>query len=120
MSGHSTSSYTKIYIVLVVLFIISYVVPEVSSNQAAILISAFGIAVVKALVVAAYFMHLNTERKFVWYMLITTLSFMYLFYIALAPDIMKKEGHNWKSNIVVEVPEDTHHGDDSHAEGEKH
>jgi len=25
------------------------------------------------------------------------------------PDIQRKEGHHWRSNIVVEVPED-HHG----------
>lgn len=117
MSGHSANHYFKIYIALVILFLISWVVPEVSTNKIIVGLAAFGIAIVKAFMVVAYFMHLNVEKKFVWYMLITTLGFMYLMYIALKPDIQHKEGKHWKSNIVVEVPESHgHHGDEHHGE----
>jgi len=87
-------------------------------NKTMVLLSAFGIAIVKALMVCAYFMHLNTEKKFVWYLLITCLTMMYLLYIALVPDIMRKEGQNWKSNIEVVMP-DNHHGD-AHGKTEHH
>jgi len=119
MSGHSTQKYFKVYFALVILFLISYIVPEMMpDNKVMVLLSAFGIAIVKALMVCAYFMHLNTERKFVWYLLISCLTMMYLFYIALVPDIMRKEGHNWKSHIEVVMPEN-HHGHDDH-HGDKH
>lgn len=121
MSGHSTQKYFKVYFILLVLFLISYIVPEtMPDNKTMVLLSAFGIAIVKALMVCAYFMHLNTEKKFVWYLLITCLTMMYLFYIALVPDIMRKEGHNWKSTIEVVMPDNHHgHGDSEHHE-EKH
>jgi hypothetical protein len=60
-------------------------------------------------------MHLNVEKKFVWYMLLTALGFMYLMYIAIRTDIQLKEGKNWKSNIVVEVPEAHGHHDEDHS-----
>ena len=125
MSGHSSSHYFKIYFALVILFLISWVVPEVSENKIIILLSAFGIAAVKAYMVVAYFMHLNIEKKFVLYMLITTLAFMYLLFVVLTADIKQKKGHNWKSNIVVEVPEghghhDDHVDKDTHRNEEKH
>ena len=114
MSGHSTSHYTKIYFILLVLFVISVIFPEMFPDSKIIVgLTAFGIAFVKAFMVVAYFMHLNVEKKFVWYMLLTCLGFMYLMYIALKPDIERKEGLHWKSNIVVEVPEGHgHHGDE--------
>ena len=43
------------------------------------LVTAFGIAVVKAYLVAANFMHLKVEKKYVVYLLLTALAFMFLF-----------------------------------------
>lgn len=118
MSEHGHTNYKKIYWILMVMFIISVIGPEVTENKALILISAFGIAAVKAIIVAGYFMHLATEKKFIWYGFITSLALLFLFVIAVAPDIMKKEGHNWKSNIVVEATE-TAHGS-NHESHEQH
>jgi hypothetical protein len=43
-------------------------------NKILTLITAFGIAIVKALIVAAFFMHLNVEKKYIWYVLLTMLT----------------------------------------------
>jgi caa(3)-type oxidase subunit IV len=57
-----------------------------------VLVTAFGIAFVKAYFVIAYFMHLKFEIKYVQYMLGTTVVFMLLFFSAVAPDVMRHDG----------------------------
>ena len=57
--------------------------------------TAFGIAVVKALIVARRFMHINVSPQFITYAMVTCLVFMALLFFATAPDIMKSEGSNW-------------------------
>ena len=59
------------------------------------LITAFGIACVKAYLVAKNFMHINVEPRFVAYLIITVLVFMLLFFAGVAPDVMKHEGAGW-------------------------
>jgi caa(3)-type oxidase subunit IV len=95
----------KVYWILLVLFVISVMGPEVARifeipapwNKVLVLSTAFGIALVKAYYVVAYFMHLKFEKKIVSYMLVTTLVFMFLFFFAVAPDVMKHEGSNWSN-----------------------
>ena len=121
MGEHGTKGYIKIYVILLVLFVVSVLGPELGI-KAVTLITAFGIAIVKALMVCAYFMHLNTEKRYIWYMLITCLALLFMFFAALTPDIMAKEGRNWKSKIEF-VNFNTHHGDDHHGDdhhGEDH
>jgi caa(3)-type oxidase subunit IV len=128
MSEHEHVNYKKIYIWLVIMFLISVIGPEMfPDNKAIVLITAFGIAVVKAIMVAGYFMHLAHEKRYIWYGFITSLSLLFLFIIAIAPDIMNKEGKNWKSTIeVVAEPKahgdhganhSEHHGNDTHDHG---
>ena len=67
MAGHKHPSYLKIYITLVVLFIVSVIGPEVAPAFGAfakpvVLLTAFGIAIWKAYLVCAYFMHLKVEK----------------------------------------------------------
>ena len=50
-------------------------------GQIFVLVTAFGIAFVKAYLVAAKFMHLDVEKPFVWYLLTTCLVFMVLFFM---------------------------------------
>ena len=69
---HSVSSYVKIWGILVVLLIISVVGP-MAEIKVITLVTAFGIAIVKALMVAAKFMHLNVEKRYIWYLLFTGL-----------------------------------------------
>ena len=60
------------------------------------LITAFGIAFVKAYLVAKNFMHINLTPRFVIYTVTTTLVFMLLFFAGTAPDVMKSHGTNWE------------------------
>ena len=60
------------------------------------LITAFGIAIVKAYLVAKNFMHINVEKRFIPYIVLTVLVFMLLFFAGVAPDVMKKDGRQWE------------------------
>jgi caa(3)-type oxidase subunit IV len=106
---HGQAHYVKIWAVLLVLLIISIVGPIVApflefgflKAWMITLITAFGIAVVKAYLVASNFMHLNIEKKYISYMLATMLMFMLLFFAGTAPDVMKHSGQNWE-NVAAE------------------
>lgn len=103
------AKYIKIWGVLLVLLIISVIGPELGI-QVVTLITAFGIAVVKAFMVVAYFMHLNVEKKIIWYMLGISVVLMFVFYFGVAPDVQKSSGHQWVdcvANQTCERFEDT-------------
>ena len=51
------------------------------------LMTAFGIAVVKAYLVAANFMHLNIEKRYITYLLATMLMLMLLFFRRQRPQM---------------------------------
>jgi caa(3)-type oxidase subunit IV len=92
--------YTKIYVTLLVLFGISVTGPVIGDlihNKPLVLVTAFGIAVVKAYLVCSNFMHLNVEKKYIGYLLTTTVVFMFLFYAGVAPDVMEHHGRNWEN-----------------------
>jgi caa(3)-type oxidase subunit IV len=92
--------YTKIYWWLVILFVISFIGPFVGDavgSKALVLITAFGIALVKAYLVCAHFMHLNIEKRYIGYLLTTTVVFMFLFYAGVSPDVMEHHGRNWEN-----------------------
>ena len=91
---HGPMHYVKLWGVLVVLFIISVIGPELGVRWVT-LVTAFGIAIVKALIVAAYFMHLNIEKKYIHYMLYTMLVFVGIFFTGIMTDVMKPTGSNW-------------------------
>lgn len=93
--AHSHPNYFKIWVTLVVLLVVSVAGPMLGI-KAVTLITAFGIAIVKALMVAAYFMHLNIEKKIVWYFLLICLALMVFFFFAIAPDLMEMQGSNWR------------------------
>jgi len=98
--GHHTN-YVKIWGILLALLVVSVLGPMVGIKWLT-LMTAFGIAIVKAYLVAANFMHLNIERKYVVYLLVVTLGLMGLFFIAVAPDVMKHEGANW-TNVAAKA-----------------
>jgi caa(3)-type oxidase subunit IV len=98
-AGH-IRHYTKIYVVLLALFMVSVAGPFVGAlvgSKALVLITAFGIAVVKAYLVCAHFMHLNIEKRYIGYLLTTTLVFVMLFYAGVSPDVMEHRGRNWEN-----------------------
>jgi len=79
------------------------------------LITAFGIAVYKAWLVAKNFMHVTVQPRFVVYMLSTVLVFMLLFYAGTAPDVMEHEGANWaKPSPHGVIPERALHPEEHH------
>ena len=87
--------YTKIYFQLLGLFGISVLGPVIGGlvgSKALVLVTAFGIALIKAYLVCAHFMHLNIERRYIGYLLTTTVVFMLLFYAGVSPDV-----RNWAS-----------------------
>ncbi len=104
---HDTN-YVKIWAILLCLLVVSIAGPFLGIKIVTLL-TAFGIAIVKAYLVAKNFMHLNIEPRYAVYLLMTMLVFMLLFFAGTAPDVMKHEGTNWvKPRIeVVEAP--VHH-----------
>ncbi|NRA32672.1 MAG: cytochrome C oxidase subunit IV family protein [Polyangiaceae bacterium] len=131
--GHHTPAfYVKIWVILLMLLGVSLAGPEIGI-QWVTLLTAFGIAVVKAYLVAKNFMHLNLERRYVVYLLLTAVAFMFLFYAGTSPDIMNHVGRNW-TNVAAqaeveratealnhEVPHGADHGaEPASAEGAEH
>jgi caa(3)-type oxidase subunit IV len=116
--GHHdhTKHYVKIWLILLVLLCISIAGPELEI-QIVTLITAFGIAIVKAYMVAKEFMHLSVEKPVVHWFLATALVFMVLLFAGLAPDVMNHEGSNWVRIQKVDpgVAALMHHSGDDHA-----
>jgi caa(3)-type oxidase subunit IV len=92
---HGHTNYVKIWGVLVVLLIVSIIGPEIGI-RAVTLFTAFGIAIIKAYMVAKHFMHLGIEQKFVTYILLAMLAFMVVMFSGFAPDVLEHEGQNWQ------------------------
>jgi caa(3)-type oxidase subunit IV len=93
--GSHHIDYMKIYYTLLVLLTISVIGP-MFEIRVLTLITAFGIACVKAYLVAKNFMHINLTPRFVPYLVATGLVFMLLFFAGTSPDVMKSEGAGWK------------------------
>jgi caa(3)-type oxidase subunit IV len=100
--AHSEAHYWKVWGILLVLLVISIFGPFLGI-QVVTLITAFGIAIVKAYMVAKNFMHLNIERRYVVYLIMTMLVFVLLFFAGTAPDVMKWEGDNWVKHRVEQA-----------------
>lgn len=98
-TGHAHPSYVKIWGVLVVLLIVSVLGPMLEIRIVTLL-TAFGIAIVKAYMVAKNFMHVNIEPRYVAYLLLTMLVMMLVFFAGTSPDVMRHEGQNW-SNVAA-------------------
>jgi caa(3)-type oxidase subunit IV len=93
--AHAHPNYVKVWAILLVLLVISVIGPMVGMLWLT-LVTAFVVAVIKALMVAAYFMHLNIERAYVKYLLFVILTLMLVLFAGVAPDVMKRAGTNWR------------------------
>ncbi len=102
---YAPMKYVKIWGLLLVLLGISVAGPLFEKPTLA-LITAFGIAIVKAALVATYFMHLNVEKRYIRYMLYSMLLMIGLFFAGTAPDIMKPAGLRWQNQAVHELIEE--------------
>ena len=107
-TGHEIN-YVKIWAILLGLLMVSILGPFLGIKIVTLL-TAFGIAIVKAYLVAKNFMHLNIEPRYAVYLLTTVLVFVLLFFAGTAPDVMKHEGTNWvKPAVRVESQASAHH-----------
>ena len=93
---HPPAYYIKIWGILLALLAVSIIGP-MFEIPVLTLMTAFGIAVVKAWLVCSKFMHLNIEKKFVVYFLVVALALLAIFYFGVAPDVMKHEGTQWRN-----------------------
>lgn len=104
---HHHPNYVKTWALLCVLLVVSVAGPELEIEWLT-LITAFGIAIVKAYIVAVNFMHLNIEKRYIVYLMFTMLVFMLLFFTATAPDVMRNKGTNWEKPMVLTAPPGGH------------
>jgi caa(3)-type oxidase subunit IV len=88
------TNYVVIWAILLGLLVVSVLGPMVGIKIVTLL-TAFGVAIVKAYLVARHFMHINIAAKYVTYLVVTALVFMFLLFAGTAPDVMKPEGRNW-------------------------
>ena len=95
------TNYVKIWAILVVLLLVS-VVGSMSHIREVVLIAAFGVALVKAYLVAKNFMHVNVEKRWVPYLLIMCLLFVGVLFAGVAPDVMKRSGLHWTKNPLAQ------------------
>ena len=95
-AGHHPN-YVKIWAILVGLLAVSVVGPMAGIRWLT-LIAAFGVALVKAYMVAKNFMHLDIQKPIVHWILGAALALMVLLYGALAPDVQKGAGQNWQKD----------------------
>jgi caa(3)-type oxidase subunit IV len=100
--GHSHEAhYVRIWAILVALLLVSYFGPMVAMKFGwhwLLLTTAFGVAVIKAYMVAKNFMHINVEQPIIHFMMITGVALMVLLYGAVSPDIQRGAGQHWQKD----------------------
>jgi len=108
-------NYVKIWAILLGLLVVSVTGP-MFGIKIVTLITAFGIALVKAYLVAKNFMHLDIEKPIVHWMLVAALALMVLLWAGVAPDVQKHEGQYWKKPPVAthKAPAHGSHGGEGH------
>ena len=92
--AHVHPNYVKVYWTLLALLCVSVIGPMFGVKVVTI-ITAFGVAAYKAYLVAKNFMHINVEKPFISYLVLTVVVFMVLFFAGTAPDVMKAQGTQW-------------------------
>jgi|SRR5215472_3710563 len=106
-------NYLKVWAILVVLLIVSVLGP-MTGIRPLILFTAFGVAIIKAYMVAKNFMHVNLERRWVTYLLITCLVFLAILFAGVAPDVMKHQGLHWDNYAAKEAVQAGAQGNGKH------
>ena len=115
--GHGPHrNYVKIWAMLVGLLVVSVVGP-MFGIPIVTLITAFGIALVKAYMVAKNFMHLDIEKPIVHWVLGVALVLMVLMFAGVSPDVMKDDGQRWKKDAGFHPVEAAEHGSGGDAHG---
>jgi len=124
--NHTPKHYVRIWAVLCVLLFVSIAGPMLEIPVVT-LITAFGIAGVKAFLVIKHFMHLDEEKPIVMYILTTGIVFMCIMFFAVSVDVMNHDGARWTNDAAKQAvvrgmkygdPADHHvdHGGGAHGE----
>ncbi|MEO5987476.1 MAG: cytochrome C oxidase subunit IV family protein [Candidatus Eisenbacteria bacterium] len=95
--AHHPTNYVKIWAILVALLVVSVLGPMLG-HPVLTLITAFGIALIKAYLVAKNFMHINVEKPIVHWVLGAALIIMVLLYAGVMPDVGRDSGEGWKKD----------------------
>jgi caa(3)-type oxidase subunit IV len=114
------TNYKKIYFTLLGLLVVSVAGPFLGILWVT-LMTAFGIALVKANLVIQNFMHLKSERRLMKWMLMTSLLLVALMVAGVSPDVMNHEGNNWENlaaKAAVERGTDGEHAEEETEEVE--
>jgi caa(3)-type oxidase subunit IV len=111
--GIHHTNYVKIWAILVVLLAVSVVGPW-AGIRIVTLVCAFGVALVKAYLVAKNFMHVNMERRWIPYLLLMFLIFIVALFAGVAPDVMKHEGQRWDNYSAKQSVEAGQHAAAAH------
>jgi caa(3)-type oxidase subunit IV len=83
---HGHPNYNMIFAVLVVLMVATVIVDELGMSPAMMALAVFGIAVVKAYLVIANFMHLKYEPKLVDLFPYLSVALMIILFFGVYPD----------------------------------
>ena len=92
--AHHHPNYVKVWAILTGLLAVSVTGPLLGIRVVT-LVAAFGIALVKAYLVAKNFMHIDVEKPVVHFALGAALIIMTLLYAGVAPDVQKSSGQRW-------------------------
>lgn len=84
---HHHPNYVAVWVWLVLLVIMSVLISSMPVAHSMALLLVFEVAVIKALLVAVYFMHLKFERPFIYSLVIVPLVFFAILVFVLFPDI---------------------------------
>lgn len=116
MSEHQHPNYKRIYFMLVGLLAISVAGPHLGLFWVT-LITAFGVALVKANMVVQNFMHLRWEKGLMKWLLASSLVLMFLFFAGVSPDVMRHTGRGWVNEAAIAA---TERGIEVHDAGAEH
>jgi caa(3)-type oxidase subunit IV len=103
---HAVSQYLQIWATILVLFVVSIAVAQVSHSRPLVLITAFGIAIVQATLVAAYFMHLKEEKTYISYLLGSMILALVMLYAGTMADVHHTSGVNWVATDTEQLIKD--------------
>jgi len=98
-ASHSPKHYIRIWAVLCVLLAISVTGPMLEIPVITLL-TAFGIAGVKAWLVMKHFMHLPAEKPVIIFILATGIVFILMFFSVASIDVMSHDGARWSNNAA--------------------
>jgi len=100
--AHGERHYIRIWALLCCLLVVSIIGPMIGIRLLT-LITAFGIAIVKAFLVAKHFMHVNIEKRWVAYILLAMIAFMVVMFGGVAPDVLKHSGQGWQKTFTEPI-----------------